>query len=156
MNKNSVRERRLARAWSQEQLAELASLNVRTIQRIENGGQASLDTLGAIAAAFGVTVAELTQEATPPGQDDALDKRVEAARARLARESAFWRQLVTWFVVCSGLTLINLFTSPGHYWFMWPTLIWGGLIAVRGMKLFVLGDWLARRQQQRLQQLLRK
>lgn len=28
---------RLARAWSQEQLAELSGLSVRTVQRIENG-----------------------------------------------------------------------------------------------------------------------
>jgi transcriptional regulator with XRE-family HTH domain len=34
---NQVKQLRLQRAWSQEQLAELAGLSVRTIQRIENG-----------------------------------------------------------------------------------------------------------------------
>ncbi|MCW2484245.1 helix-turn-helix transcriptional regulator, partial [Candidatus Symbiopectobacterium sp. NZEC135] len=53
MNTNPIKTLRLARAWSQEQLAELSSLSVRTVQRIENGERASLDTLGAIAAAFG-------------------------------------------------------------------------------------------------------
>lgn len=154
---NSIRERRLARAWSQEQLAELSSLSVRTIQRIENGGQASLETLGAIAAAFDVTVSELTQgETTPAGQDDALDQRVHKAKAQVARESAFWRQVVTWLIVCTGLALINIFTSRQTYWFIWPTLIWGTIVGVKGLKLFVLQEWLERREQQRLQQLLRK
>ncbi|SQC91675.1 transcriptional regulator, y4mF family [Cedecea neteri] len=49
---NNIKALRLSRAWSQEQLAELSSLSVRTIQRIENGGQASLETMSAIAAAF--------------------------------------------------------------------------------------------------------
>ncbi len=49
-NLNKVREYRLARAWSQEQLAEMAGLSTRTVQRIENGEQPSLETLSALAA----------------------------------------------------------------------------------------------------------
>ena len=33
---NRFKEHRLARAWSQEQLAEMAGLSTRTVQRIEN------------------------------------------------------------------------------------------------------------------------
>lgn len=40
------------RCWSQEQLAELSGLSVRTIQRFEQGMSASLDTRRAIARAF--------------------------------------------------------------------------------------------------------
>ena len=40
------------RQWSQEQLAELSGLNVRTIQRVEQAMPASLDTRRAIARAF--------------------------------------------------------------------------------------------------------
>jgi transcriptional regulator with XRE-family HTH domain len=47
MSTNRVKEFRLARAWSQEQLAEMAALSVRTIQRIENQEQPSLETLSA-------------------------------------------------------------------------------------------------------------
>jgi transcriptional regulator with XRE-family HTH domain len=43
---------REARQWSQEQLAEISGLNVRTIQRVEQGLSASIDTRRAIAAAF--------------------------------------------------------------------------------------------------------
>lgn len=41
------------RHWSQEQLAEISGLNVRTIQRVEQGLSASLDTRRALASAFG-------------------------------------------------------------------------------------------------------
>jgi transcriptional regulator with XRE-family HTH domain len=40
------------RHWSQEQLAEIAGLNVRTIQRVEQGLSASLDTRRALSIAF--------------------------------------------------------------------------------------------------------
>ncbi|MBS1205061.1 MAG: DNA-binding protein [Proteobacteria bacterium] len=53
---NKVKAFRLAHAWSQEQLAEMAALSVRTVQRIENGDQPSLETLSALAAVFGVSV----------------------------------------------------------------------------------------------------
>lgn len=46
---NRIRALRLARAWSQEQLAELSSVSVRTIQRIEKGDPPSLETLSALA-----------------------------------------------------------------------------------------------------------
>ena len=40
------------RQWSQEQLAAISGLNVRTIQRVEHGLSASLDTRRALARAF--------------------------------------------------------------------------------------------------------
>jgi transcriptional regulator with XRE-family HTH domain len=44
-----VQKLRLQRGWSQEQLAELSTLSVRTVQRIERGQTASLETLKALA-----------------------------------------------------------------------------------------------------------
>lgn len=153
----TIKALRLSRAWSQEQLAELSSLSVRTIQRIENGGQASLETLSAIAAAFDLNVADLNAEmSAAPSQDEALNEKIAQAKKRLDREYGFYRAVLTWAVVCAGLAAINLFTSPDQFWFIWPTIIWGALLTVRGIKLFALHGWLERRQQQRLQQLLRK
>jgi len=154
---NKIKALRLSRAWSQEQLAELCSLSVRTIQRIENGGQASLETLSAIAAVFEVNVNELYSE-TPieMENDEGLDSRITAARTRVAREYAFYRSVFIWFIVCSGLAVINLLTAPDNKWFLYPTLIWGTLLAIGGLRFFILADWLQRRQQRRLQQLLRK
>ena len=47
-----VQKLRLQRGWSQEQLAELSGLSVRTIQRLERGQVASIESLKALAAAF--------------------------------------------------------------------------------------------------------
>lgn len=58
-----VKQLRLQRAWSQEQLAELAGVSVRTIQRIENGDRPGLETLSALAAVFEINVAELSDDA---------------------------------------------------------------------------------------------
>lgn len=40
------------RQWSQEQLAEISGINTRTVQRVEQGVPASLDTRRALARAF--------------------------------------------------------------------------------------------------------
>lgn len=53
---------RLQRGWSQEQLADLSGLSVRTIQRIERGGGASVESLKALAAVFEVDFHQLRQE----------------------------------------------------------------------------------------------
>lgn len=47
-----IRLFREMRHWSQEQLAEISGLNVRTIQRVEQGESASFDTRRALARAF--------------------------------------------------------------------------------------------------------
>ena len=57
-----MKELRQEKRWSQEQLAELSGLSLRTIQRIEGGGRAGLDSLVALAATFEIEVVALEQE----------------------------------------------------------------------------------------------
>lgn len=59
-----IRAQRERRAWSQEHLAEVAGLGLRTIQRIEKTGAASYESARSLAAVFGMDVAELRVE--PP------------------------------------------------------------------------------------------
>ncbi len=47
-----IKALRLQRGWTQEQLAEIAGVSARTIQRAETAGSAAFDTLRAIAGAF--------------------------------------------------------------------------------------------------------
>ncbi|EPN9528488.1 2TM domain-containing protein [Cronobacter malonaticus] len=151
---NRIRALRLARAWSQEQLAELSSVSVRTIQRIEKGDPPSLETLSALAAVFETRVEELT--GAPLQAAGPLDDVVSNARKRLNEEQHFYRSLITALVVCGGLFLINHFTAPESHWSLWVMLIWGGLLAMKGLRLFLLRGWIEQWQQQRLQKLLRK
>ena len=54
-----LRELRAARQWSQEQVAELSGLNLRTIQRLESGAKVSTESLRALAAVFEVPAESL-------------------------------------------------------------------------------------------------
>lgn len=51
-----IKQLRQASSWSQEELAIATGLNLRTIQRIENQGTASLQSRKALAAAFEIDV----------------------------------------------------------------------------------------------------
>ena len=57
---NKIRDLRLERAWSQAQLATVASLSIRTIQRVELSGKCSKESLLSLASAFDIDVKELT------------------------------------------------------------------------------------------------
>jgi transcriptional regulator with XRE-family HTH domain len=71
VNRELIISERSARAWSQQQLADVASVSLRTIQRIEKSGVASNDSLQAICAAFdkapGFFIAENKQTTSGKG-----------------------------------------------------------------------------------------
>lgn len=57
-----LKQIRISRNFSQEQLAQMSGLNVRTIQRIESGHNASLESLKCLAAVLEVDIDTLRQE----------------------------------------------------------------------------------------------
>jgi uncharacterized membrane protein YhaH (DUF805 family)/DNA-binding XRE family transcriptional regulator len=63
-----LRTLRTTRQWSQEQLAQLSGLNLRTIQRLEAGAKISTESLRALAAVFEVPAESLLASAPHPGQ----------------------------------------------------------------------------------------
>lgn len=66
-----IRMFREMRQWSQEQLAEISGLNVRTVQRVEQGLSASLDTRRALASAFEFEdIDALNKPFTIPSEDE--------------------------------------------------------------------------------------
>ncbi|MCA9512571.1 MAG: helix-turn-helix transcriptional regulator [Myxococcales bacterium] len=58
------------RGWSQEELARAAGLSTRTVQRLESGAAASLETRKALAAAFDVELDELVARTEPGSARD--------------------------------------------------------------------------------------
>jgi transcriptional regulator with XRE-family HTH domain len=68
INSNRLRELRAARQWSQEQLAQLSGLNLRTIQRLESGAKISTESLRALAAVFEVPAESLLAGEPAPSQ----------------------------------------------------------------------------------------
>lgn len=59
VNSNRIRSEREKRAWSQEHLAEVSGLGVRTIHRIEKTGIASLESVKALASVFELEISQL-------------------------------------------------------------------------------------------------
>ncbi len=59
INAERVKDLRIQRAWSQEELAIASGLNLRTIQRIENQATASLQSRKSLAAAFDIDTEDL-------------------------------------------------------------------------------------------------
>jgi transcriptional regulator with XRE-family HTH domain len=60
VNTTQVSTLRKRRSWSQDELATAAGLNLRTVQRIESEGTASLQSMKALAAALESALDDLT------------------------------------------------------------------------------------------------
>lgn len=58
----NIRQRRLEKGWSQDELALYSGLSTRTIQRIEGGHKVGSESLKCLAAVFEVSTKTLLQE----------------------------------------------------------------------------------------------
>ena len=58
----TLKKLRINREWSQEQLAKMSGLSVRTIQRIESGQKASLESLKSLASVLEINISTFEQE----------------------------------------------------------------------------------------------
>jgi transcriptional regulator with XRE-family HTH domain len=71
-----IKRWREERHWSQEHLADLAGIGLRTVQRIEKGEPASRETMTALAAAFNVDVMALAVD--PETEAEKIARRKDA------------------------------------------------------------------------------
>ena len=77
-----VKKLRKQKNWSQDQLATMCGLSIRTIQRVESGQSASLETLKSLASVFEIEIIKLTEDIK------VIDKKTEN-----------WKNLPLWFRV---------------------------------------------------------
>jgi len=63
INAEKVIAERKSRAWTQQHLADACGVSMRTIQRVENNGSGSLETIKALASCFELDVAKLFETA---------------------------------------------------------------------------------------------
>ncbi|AOZ50464.1 MULTISPECIES: 2TM domain-containing protein [Chromobacterium] len=159
-----IQKLRLQRGWSQQQLADLSGLSVRTVQRIERGQGASVESLKSLASVFEIDFSELNQEpamtdltapdtASAPVASRELEEML--ALQHVNRLKRFYRHLAQYALVMALLAAVNLLTSPHRLWVVWPALGWGiGLLlqAVNTFELLpILGpDWERRQVEKRL------
>ena len=157
-----VRKLRLDKGLSQEQLAEMSGISTRTLQRIERGAKASPETLKCIAAVLETDFAKLREDQDMPivEQSDQvvfpeMSKDEKDAMEYVRDIKAFYMHLAQYGVVMFGLLILNLITSPGYLWVVWPALGWGIGVAVHGFTVFEVinlfgRDWEKRQIEKRL------
>ncbi|WP_148876537.1 helix-turn-helix domain-containing protein [Serratia marcescens] len=156
MQKYRIRPLRLEKGWSQEQLATIAGLSTRTVQRIENGEQASLETLSAIAAALNVQVSDLN---APPAQQAMAEEEAseeQRLRRQVAAEGKLLSMAVRFAVIGVMLFAVNWFTHPQYLWSLWAI---GGMsvaLVMRAVRTLLLHSVFSRWQEQRLAHKLRR
>ena len=147
----SIQERRTAKGWSQEELALHTGLSVRTIQRIEGGKKAGLESLKCLAAVFETTVSDLVKEQTMttntmPAANPAMPAKTEQAESNAERDAieyvqnlkAFHMHWISFLFVVPGLYALNRFFSPEVMWVYWAGSIWAGALVLHAIVLFGL------------------
>jgi transcriptional regulator with XRE-family HTH domain len=125
-----VQEMRLKKGWSQQQLADISGLNVRTIQRIEQGQSASLESFKALGAAFNVDFSQLQEDTVRTIVSTPEQTEVYLAFRHVRKMRGLYSHMATYAVVMAALTAFNLIVTPRHIWFVFPMLGWGiGLLS---------------------------
>ena len=109
-----IKNLRLKNGWSQEKLAELSNLSLRTIQRIEKDDSASLKSLKQLASAFNLELSQLQEMLQSKKQQNVEPNKIKKDR-----------EIVIFILVNLLLFIINIATSTKHLWFIYPLLGWG-------------------------------
>jgi transcriptional regulator with XRE-family HTH domain len=136
-----LKQLRIGRHLSQEQLAQMSGLNVRTIQRIESGHNASLESLKCLASALEVDIETLNQETFT-----------------MDRDTTGWQDLPFWLKCWFFLNFLSVRTRRtvarriyilSHFFgftfcalgFVYEASLAGGLILLANAYLFALLIW---------------
>lgn len=137
-----VRKLRLQKGWSQEQLATVSGLSVRTIQRLEKGESAGLETYNSLASVFDVNVQELReQQEWEMHQDASITEEEREAIKQVKEIKGFYAHFASFLVIISFLTLLNLVMSD-YLWVFWVIFGWGVGVAMHALEVFDLVPWL--------------
>ena len=164
-----IKKLRLQRGWSQEHLSQVSGISVRTIQRIERGQKAGLESLKSLAAVFEIDITSLQPEADmtsnhiPSEHSSGLDRSsqlqvtIEEQRAMeyVQGLKAFYGHLATYIIVNIVLLAVNWFITPGYFWVLWVMMGWGIGLASHAVATFELfnffdADWEKREIEKRL------
>jgi transcriptional regulator with XRE-family HTH domain len=150
-----IQKLRLQRGWSQEQLADLSGLSVRTIQRLERGQAASVESLKALGAAFEIDFSDLKEPEMNTNMSQSVRADEALAFAHVRKLKGFYFHLMIYGLIISCLVIVNLMTYPRYLWVIWSALGWGVGILFHGLRVFdklpfLNGDWERRQVEKQL------
>ncbi len=159
-----IRKLRLQKGWSQEQLAQMSGLSVRTIQRVERGKRAGLESLKSLGAVFNLDLTHLYEEPQMTTQELSLNEKNMTWEEQKALEyvrdvKGFYSHLITFLIVIAGLFIFNLIVTPSYLWVFWAVFGWGIGIVSHGVSVFEVfsffgTDWEKRQVEKRLKRKL--
>jgi len=116
-----IKRWREERHWSQEHVAEMAGIGLRTLQRIENGDTASRESVMALAAAFNVDIGALVDD---PIKQQALEAKEKATKGLAALKLSFMIHLASYLLGMVVFAAISLSDGSPGYAMLAPTLWW--------------------------------
>jgi transcriptional regulator with XRE-family HTH domain len=125
MNETRIVELRRERGWTQEKLADECGVGIRTIQRLEAGSDASLETLSLVADVLGVPVRDLfmTIESDElSGRVDSFESRASDQQAARDRFSGGW----FWLFIGVGIVVALLGAAFGQLGSVILVAYWAG------------------------------
>ena len=142
-----VQKLRLQKGWSQQQLADLSGLSARTIQRIEQGQSASVESLKSLAAVFEIdfsTLQEPTMNAHPsapslPSATADISHEEALAFHHVRKLKGFYGHAIQYVLVVGALAIFNIWRQPQHLWFLWVAFGWGLGLLVHAARIFNWG-----------------
>ncbi|NQY14272.1 MAG: helix-turn-helix transcriptional regulator [Henriciella sp.] len=127
---SKIKRWREERHWSQEHLADLAGIGLRTIQRIENGEKASQDSAKALAAAFDVDATALSVDADEEARR-AAELKAEEAEARMRLH--FYLRAASVVAIFGSIALLD-----SDWEILKITLLFAVPLIVHGVSIFVI------------------
>jgi len=107
---NWIRQQREQRAWSQEHLAQVSGLGLRTIQRIESTGSGSAESALALASVFGTSVKNF---ASPPKPKRKIGEFRRLAAAGVLVAGGFTAFLIARGAIAEQVELAIGFSEDG-------------------------------------------
>jgi transcriptional regulator with XRE-family HTH domain len=128
INLRDIKKMRLERHWSQDQLSEMSGLSIRTIQRIENGENAGLESLKSLAAVFeiNITDSDKTQEMEQIRKEEEYVQNVKG----------LYKFLAIAILSLAAPFIIAVNDSSNWIVFLWILLSWGVILVIYSLNVF--------------------
>lgn len=145
----SIQKMRLKRGWSQQQLADVSGLSLRTVQRLESGRAPSLESLKSLASVFEISVEDLQGAAEMPFSTtpESINEAVALKYGRDLRQ--FIIHATVYVIVGLAILLANLLLFPERLLAPFVWLIWGVGLAIHAARTFLFNGVWERRQVER-------
>lgn len=140
-NSMDLKELRLEKGWSQEQLAEISGVSTRTVQRLEKGEKPGMETLKALAAAFETSSTELQkklngdmEQETMNAYKTKLQSALDYGWKGLLIHLGIFMAFITWLFILSA----NFGMDDELIGFV--AILWGTPLVLHALKLLGVDD----------------